>query len=45
VEAFEPPQGLLARLRGGAEASAYAFGAGIASAVVGDPDRELEIRL
>ncbi len=45
VEAFEPPQGLLARFRGGAEASAYAFGAGIASAVVGDPDRELEIRL
>jgi len=36
VREFEPEKGLAARLRGGATAVAYAAGAGVASAVVGD---------
>jgi protease-4 len=36
VREFEPEKGLAARLRGGATAVAYAAGAGVAGAVVGD---------
>ncbi|WP_435063052.1 signal peptide peptidase SppA [Halobaculum sp. EA56] len=36
VREFTPQQGLAARLRGGAAATAYAFGAGIASAFPGE---------
>ena len=41
IAAFEPSQGPLARLRGGATAMAYAFGKGIAAAVDGDADFRL----
>ncbi|NEU57506.1 signal peptide peptidase SppA [Halorussus sp. MSC15.2] len=36
VEEFEPERGVVERLRGGSRAVAYAFGAGVASAVAGD---------
>ncbi|WP_137283610.1 signal peptide peptidase SppA [Halorussus salinisoli] len=36
VEEFEPERGVMERLRGGSQAVAYAFGAGIASAIAGD---------
>jgi protease-4 len=44
VREFEPTTGLLARLRGGATAVAYAAGAGVASAFV-DDEREFRLRL
>ena len=44
VREFEPDRGLADRLRGGASAVAYAFGAGVASAV-GDDDRGFRLRL
>jgi protease-4 len=43
VREFEPEKGLAGRLRGGATAVAYAFGAGVAS-VVADEDREFRLR-
>jgi protease-4 len=43
VREFEPKKGLAGRLRGGATAIAYAFGAGVAS-VVADEDREFRLR-
>jgi protease-4 len=36
VEEFEPERGVMERLRGGSQAVAYAFGAGVASALGGD---------
>ncbi|WP_128477734.1 signal peptide peptidase SppA [Halorussus pelagicus] len=36
VEEFEPDRGVMDRLRGGSQAVAYAFGAGVASALGGD---------
>jgi protease-4 len=44
VREFEPQRGVMDRLGGASQSVAYAFGAGIAS-VVGDSDREIEIRL
>ncbi|ADJ15921.1 signal peptide peptidase SppA [Halalkalicoccus jeotgali] len=44
VRAFEPDQGMMARLSIGSASVAYAFGAGIAS-VLGESDREIEVRL
>ncbi len=45
VREFESPRGLMARMRGGALALAYSFGAGVAS-VLGDGDvRGFEFRL
>jgi protease-4 len=41
VREFEPPQGLTARLSGGATAMAYAFGRGLADTVDGDADFRL----
>jgi protease-4 len=43
VREFEPQTGLAGRLRGGATAVSYAFGAGVAS-VVADEDREFRLR-
>jgi protease-4 len=43
VEEFEPRRGVAERLRGGAAATAYAFGAGVASQFA--PDDEFEFRL
>jgi protease-4 len=43
VREFEPEKGLAARLRGGATAVAYAAGAGVAGAVVGD-DHDFRLR-
>ena len=43
IREFEPERGLAARLRGGATAVAYAAGAGVASAVVGD-ERDFRLR-
>jgi protease-4 len=43
VREFEPEKGLAGKLRGGATAAAYAFGAGVAS-VVADEDREFRLR-
>ncbi|WP_251344067.1 signal peptide peptidase SppA [Haloplanus halophilus] len=43
VREFEPEKGLAARLRGGATAVAYAFGAGMAGVVV-DDDRGFRLR-
>ncbi|MFB6195096.1 MAG: signal peptide peptidase SppA [Haloplanus sp.] len=43
VREFAPERGLAARLRGGATALAYAFGAGVAS-VVADDDRGFRLR-
>jgi protease-4 len=43
VREFEPERGLADRLRGGAAAVAYAFGAGVAS-VVGEGDRGFRLR-
>lgn len=42
---FEPEHGLAARLRTGAQSVAFAFGAGIASTLGGDPDSEIDIRI
>jgi protease-4 len=44
VEEFEPERGLPARLLGGARSVAYAFGAGVASAVGEDGEVSLELR-
>ena len=44
IETFEPERGIAERLRGGGEALTYAFGAGVASALV-DEDGDVEIRL
>ncbi|WP_097009141.1 signal peptide peptidase SppA [Natronoarchaeum philippinense] len=43
VEPFEPERGIAARVRGGAERAAYAFGAGVAGTV--SDDREIDLRL
>ncbi|WP_254537381.1 signal peptide peptidase SppA [Halomarina litorea] len=44
VAEFEPSRGLRQRLRGGAQATAYAFGAGIASRFA-DSDADVDVRL
>jgi protease-4 len=44
VREFEPRRGLMARVRGGARAAAYALGAGAASALAGDADHPLRLR-
>ena len=41
VREFEPPQGIAARISGGATAMAYAFGRGLADTVDGDADVRL----
>ena len=40
VEEFTPSRGLMGRLRGGATATAYALGAGVAHALAGDGQRD-----
>ncbi len=42
VEEFEPERGVMDRLRGGSQAVAYAFGAGVASAVSGDDHGDVD---
>ncbi len=44
VEEFEPQQGLAGRMGTGARSVAYALGAGVASAVVGE-DAEIDVRV
>jgi len=44
IEEFQPRLGLADRLRGGAQSMARSFGEGVATAVVGDDDRPIDLR-